>query len=221
MEPYTPTSPRTIPPGYYMPELPSGLARHESGSRHLVGLGLSTPNKIDEADEDRISLAEAGSRSSRSDVGRARMESENTLLPTSPAPILQKSPNVEAEVSLTMDDPKASRRRTIDDEQIAMDWDPPSTWQSPPSPRASPIPYDERRLSASVQIARPQSIVGAPADPNPTSGGRKGSACYASIFSFDDVVGDARSEKDNDRPAVADPGDGTGSKDELHNAQQS
>ena len=48
------------------------------------------------------------------------------------------------------------RRSTIDDDLVEREWAPPDSWGSPPSPCASPLPYSERRLSASLGI-RPVS----------------------------------------------------------------
>lgn len=39
---------------------------------------------------------------------------------------------------------------TIDDQQRSMDWEPPNVWGTSQSPRSSPIPFSERRLSNSV-----------------------------------------------------------------------
>lgn len=105
------------------------------------------------------------------------------------------------------------RASTIDDQQRFMDWEPPTAWGTSASPRASPIPFSERRLSTSVarnslstqrsrhassgQVARGNrpsfegSISNQPgASAGSSTGTRaqgqhRGSACYASIFSFE------------------------------------
>jgi len=47
---------------------------------------------------------------------------------------------------------KSSTRTTstIDDQQRSMDWEPPTLWGTSHSPRASPIPFSESRLSNSI-----------------------------------------------------------------------
>lgn len=120
--------------------------------------------------------------------------------------------------------------RSIDEQQKTMDWEPPAVWGSTSSPRASPIPFSERRLSNSIarssslsthrsrsrhtsfganKAIRPsfegassvlqqqQSGTGggtASANDAQVKGQHRGSACYASIFTFEGD--DHREEED-------------------------
>jgi len=131
------------------------------------------------------------------------------------------------------------RASTIDDQQRSIDWEPPTLWGTSQSPRASPIPFSERRLSNSIArtslsiqrsrsrsrhasfgaaggignskgSARP-SFEGSPLsssilprntpagqiieDQNLPSHTHRASACYASVFSFEN---DERHEEEGD-----------------------
>lgn len=148
------------------------------------------------------------------------------------------------------------RASTIDEHQRITDWEPPSAWGTSASPRTSPIPFTERRLSSSVArnslslqrsrqastgnivrstdnfgaaVSRPSfenassreqqqaadiAVVGAGAGAASSTGPgigerQRGSACYASIFSFDndenqlEEVRDGEDEEDGEIKAAS------------------
>ncbi|KAK9899997.1 hypothetical protein P389DRAFT_6555 [Cystobasidium minutum MCA 4210] len=183
-----PSTPRSPAPAY-------GHQRQSSSRRLELSPYFEMIQKGEDLGTETPAIEPAQKESIIESVREEKMKSEEPVSASA-----SKSQDAAPRTSLETLNRRAS---TIDDQQRFMDWEPPSAWGTSASPRASPIPFTERRLSNSVarsslslQRSRHASFGTAgrgnrpSLDGSPTGVGRiqnqhRGSACYASIFSFD------------------------------------